>query len=373
MKLPDAPSLTELQRHIPSIAPLPEGTRRPFWSVMIPTYNSGDYLKRALTSVLSQDAGPDQMQIEVVDGCSTKDDPEAVVRELGGNRVAFHRLSSNQGGPHTFNTCIRRSRGHWVHILHGDDMVLPGFYSAYRALIESHPAVMMVVGKVVTIDEADRWLYLSPGGPVPPHAIIEDFVPRQAVEQQAAVPTVVVRRTAYERAGGFCTWFTHVADMDMWFRVGLTGPVARVPAAYALFRKHAASDTNLHTASASNVREIFVSNLVNLARLHAAAPGTDVDGGWRRRLAAYGEEWAWRLDGAGELRGRFNQARFAWGLDPTPRRFMFMAKSWLKMMLKQNERDPGPAPVDGASSIDDSGIGASNRSLNGGVLEGTES
>jgi GT2 family glycosyltransferase len=286
MKLPEPPSLTELQRYIPSIVPLPEGTPRPFWSVMIPTYNSGDYLRRALGSVLNQDPGPAEMQIEVVDGCSTRDDPEGVVRELGGDRVTFHRLASNQGGPHTFNTCVQRSRGRWVHILHGDDMVLPGFYSAYRALIELHPEVMMVVGKVVTIDEADRWLYLSPAGPVPEQPVIVDFVRRQAVDQQAAFPTVVVRRTAYERVGGFCTWFKHVADMDMWFRAGLTGPVARVPAAYGLFRKHAASDTNLHTVSGANVREIFVSNLVNLARLRAVAPETEVDAGGRRRRAA---------------------------------------------------------------------------------------
>jgi len=44
---------------------------RPFWSVMIPTYNPrADYLEETLHSVLQQNPGPKQMQIEVVDDCS---------------------------------------------------------------------------------------------------------------------------------------------------------------------------------------------------------------------------------------------------------------------------------------------------------------
>src|SRR5262249_8747949 len=213
-----------------------------------------------------QDPGPDEMQIEVVDGCSTEDDPQQVVEELGKGRVRFHRLSSNQGPSVTFNACIERSQSHWVHILHGDDMVLPGFYAAYKAMIQAYPTVAMVTGKVVTIDQDDNWLFLSPAGPTDT-PLIKDYLERQAVEQQASFPTVVVKREVYERVGGFCTWFKHATDHDMWFRVGLAGPVARVPAAYALFRKHPVSDTNRFLASAFNIQEFVVSNFINIARL----------------------------------------------------------------------------------------------------------
>src|SRR5689334_10657510 len=122
MLLPKPPTLEELRAHTPNIAPLPNGVHRPFWSVMIPTYNSGEYLRETLESVLSQDLGEDDMQIEVIDGCSTEDDPEKITKELGQGRVAFYRLAKNQGPAHTFNVCIERSCGSWVHILHGDDI-----------------------------------------------------------------------------------------------------------------------------------------------------------------------------------------------------------------------------------------------------------
>ena len=85
--------------------------------------------------------GLDRMEIEVVDDCSTEDDPEAVVREVGKGRVKFHRKSRNEGVTANFNTCVQRSSGELVHILHGDDYVLPGFYRTIEDLAERHPAV----------------------------------------------------------------------------------------------------------------------------------------------------------------------------------------------------------------------------------------
>ena len=55
----------------PRFDPLPPDVGRPVWSVMIPTYNCARYLRETLASVLAQDPGPDQMQIEVIDDCST--------------------------------------------------------------------------------------------------------------------------------------------------------------------------------------------------------------------------------------------------------------------------------------------------------------
>ena len=112
----------------PSIAPVSEAVNRPLWSVMVPTYNCANYLELTLKSVLEQDPGPEQMQIEVIDDRSTKDDPEAVVNEIGKGRVSFFRQPQNVGAQANFTTCVQRSRGHLVHILHGDDAVLPGFY-----------------------------------------------------------------------------------------------------------------------------------------------------------------------------------------------------------------------------------------------------
>jgi hypothetical protein len=109
----------------PKIEPLPGSESRPLWSVMIPVFNCAHLLEQSLKSVLAQDPGADRMQIEVIDDCSTKDDPARVVEEIGKGRVSFYRQPQNGGAINNFNTCIKRSRGKLVHILHGDDWIEP--------------------------------------------------------------------------------------------------------------------------------------------------------------------------------------------------------------------------------------------------------
>ena len=105
---------------------------------MIPTYNCARYLGATLRSVLTQDPGPEAMHIEVVDDHSTADDPEDVVARLGRGRVAFHRQPENVGVVGNLNTCLQRSRGELVHVLHGDDRVLDGFYWTLDKRLREH-------------------------------------------------------------------------------------------------------------------------------------------------------------------------------------------------------------------------------------------
>ncbi len=55
------------------LAPVSEGGQRPLWSVVVPTFHFARFLHQTLESVLSQDPGPDVMQIEVIDDCSNND------------------------------------------------------------------------------------------------------------------------------------------------------------------------------------------------------------------------------------------------------------------------------------------------------------
>src|SRR5579862_7531255 len=97
--------------------------QRPFWSVMIPVYNSIEYLPKTLESVLSQDPGPDIMQIEVVDGHSTVNLPASLVQRIAGDRVGVFRHPAPLSMAANWNSCIDRAQGEWIHVLHADDFV----------------------------------------------------------------------------------------------------------------------------------------------------------------------------------------------------------------------------------------------------------
>ena len=144
-----------------TIEPVSEGQSRPLWSVMIPTYNCAHYLRETLVSVLAQDPGPDIMQIEVVDDCSTRDDPEKVVSEVGQNRVKFYRQPQNVGYIRNFETCLRRSRGRLVHLLHGDDYVRDGFYSRLQRAFHESPQIGAAYCRHIVADEQGHWQRIS--------------------------------------------------------------------------------------------------------------------------------------------------------------------------------------------------------------------
>jgi len=334
MKLPTPPSLEEIRAHVTKFGPVSAADPRPFWSVMIPTYNSGDLLRRTLESVLCQDPGVGLMQIEVVDGGSTADDPELIVNELGAARVAFHRMPENRGSSTTFNTCIDRARGQWIHILHGDDVVLPGFYSAYAEVIEEYPKAETVVGQALVFDEEDVWKGIE--GPRPPKGggILENFVDLVATEWLVLAPAMIVKRTAYEAVGGFCTLFKGSNDCELYMRLGLHSPVACVARPYALYRRQAQSQSKVMTSTGANVVEEWHAVATNLARIDAAArPRPTGAKTWRAKHAKRADVNAGMLNALDNPVGRYNQARWALVLDPTLRRFATFLRSWMRRKL----------------------------------------
>jgi glycosyltransferase involved in cell wall biosynthesis len=251
----------------PPIAPVPAGVPRPRWSVMIPTFNCANYLRLTLQSVLAQAPGPDQMQIEVVDDCSTKDDPEAVVREVGQGRVQFYRKPQNGGAIANFNTCIERSRGELVHILHGDDLVLPGFYEKIGAAATARPEFALYACRCFFVDEAGIIAEVSPR--VPQLEAGGKFPELFFYGTPLQTPSVVVRRSFYEQHGGFRLPLVHTADAEMWSRAVAQGGGLQVPDVLCHYRVFAANDSGRLARTAENLRDVIRQNEL-FARLYPA-------------------------------------------------------------------------------------------------------
>lgn len=237
----------------PSIEPVPPGVVRPLWSVMIPVYHGADFLRESLHSVLQQCPDADRMQIEVVDNCSIDDDPEAVVRDVGKGRVAFFRQAQNVGAIENFNTCIRRASGHWVHILHVDDKILPDFYTRVESGITRHPDVGAVGTRIVIIDERGNWTGLSEIERPTPGVLDDDFAERLLIDQRMQFSGMVVRRSSYEQIGGFRPELAHTADWDMWKRIAVRHRIYYDPEPLACYRMHSRSLTTEKMRKGGNV------------------------------------------------------------------------------------------------------------------------
>lgn len=220
---------------------------------MIPAYNCAHLLAESLGSVLGQDLGPDVMQIEVVDDCST-DDPAAAVHALAGDRVQVYRQPENAGAIATFNTCLERARGEIVHVLHGDDHVNAGFYERFSSIFAAQSGLGAAFSRANYIDD-DGGQLLTTRMEQDQSGIWPEALDVLAVSNRIRPPAIAVRRSVYEDIGGFDPSFPHAADWEMWTRIAAHYPLWFETTPLATYRRHDASDTSTRTMSADNIAE----------------------------------------------------------------------------------------------------------------------
>jgi glycosyltransferase involved in cell wall biosynthesis len=236
---------------VPRVAAVTAADRRR-WSVVIPVHNCAGYLARALPEVLAQLADQDDAEIIVVDDASS-DDPAGVVERLGAGRVQYRPNPTHLGAIGTFNRCLDLATGELVHLLHGDDEVLPGFYLAMgRALAD--PQVVAAVCRVQDVDANSSLLYTTRSYRKGT-GVWTDALDSLAVSNRVRAPGIVVRRAAYELVGGYRSDLPHAADWEMWTRLAAHGPIVFVDEVLARYRRHATSDTSARAQTGANVRE----------------------------------------------------------------------------------------------------------------------
>ena len=246
-RIPDTP---------PRIAALTEAEKsdQPVWSVMIPVYNCVQFLPETLQSVLEQGIDPTKMQIEVVDDASTDGDIASLVLRIGKGRIGYYRQENNVGSLRNFETCLNRSRGKLIHLLHGDDKVLPGFYQQLQILFENYPAAGAAFSRYYYMNEQSAILYPA-DLEMPASGLLSNWLERLAQRQRIQTPAIAVRREVYEQLGGF--YAVHYGeDWEMWVRIAAHYPMAYTPEILAAYRQHEASITGRFFLDGGNIRDL---------------------------------------------------------------------------------------------------------------------
>ncbi|HEX3935602.1 MAG TPA: glycosyltransferase [Puia sp.] len=231
---------------------------------MVPVYNCGSYLPQALGSILMQDPGPELMQIEVIDDCSTDIDVEEMVRSIGKGRIVYHRQRENVGSLRNFETCLNRSKGQWVHLLHGDDCVLPGFYAEIEALFFAYPESGAAFTGYYQVKADGELLYPGPTLSEKP-GYVKNWMNIVGQSQPIQPPAIVVKRTVYEALGSFFG-MQYGEDWEMWVRISASFPVVHSPRRLANYRVHATSISSRCFMSGENIKDI--SKVIDIVQRH---------------------------------------------------------------------------------------------------------
>ena len=95
---------------------------KPFFTVVIPTYNRAELLKEAIQSVFDQTF--ENFELIVIDDHST-DKTKDVVSSFHDSRIKYILNDHAKGGAGTRNAGIFRAKGEWIAFLDDDDIWLP--------------------------------------------------------------------------------------------------------------------------------------------------------------------------------------------------------------------------------------------------------
>src|SRR5437016_5071357 len=123
--------------------------KAPFFTVLIDTYNHGEFVEDAVSSVLAQDFPAEEREILVVDDGST-DDSEERLRKFG-EKIRYLR-KKNGGQASAFNFGFEHARGEVIALLDADDVWLPAKLGQVYEEFERHPAAGMVYHRLYLWD-----------------------------------------------------------------------------------------------------------------------------------------------------------------------------------------------------------------------------
>ena len=184
-------------------------------SVVIPTYNRCELMRRALISVFSQTLPP--TEVVVIDDGST-DGTSAIIRKEF--PAASYYRQENGGVSSARNLGIQHTTGDWLAFLDSDDEWLPDKLVQQAAALAANPEI-----KVCHTEE----LWIRNGvrvNPAKKYAKTGGWIFNQCLPLCAMSPsTVMIHRSVFADIGLFDTRLPVCEDYDLWLRITANYPV----------------------------------------------------------------------------------------------------------------------------------------------------
>lgn len=210
----------------------------PLVSVIISSYNHGQYIEACINSVLAQ-TYPGIELLVVDDGSS--DDSVARIRRMQEEHGFDFVARENRGLARTLNELVARSKGSLIAPFGSDDVMLPERLALQVAYMQDKPEVGICTGNIRTIDEQGRAIPGKDRNRPLRRLDFEDLF--NARKDGAPAPTLLFRRDALDAVGGFDPAI-RLEDLLIELKITHAGYFIDIlPDVLALYRVH---DTNTY-------------------------------------------------------------------------------------------------------------------------------
>jgi glycosyltransferase involved in cell wall biosynthesis len=209
----------------------------PTVSVLMPVYNSEQFLAQAIDSVLAQTWT--DFEFIIVDDGST-DQTGAILQAYAARdrRIVLQRHGRNLGLTRALNAGLAVARGRFVARHDADDLSLPQRLERQVRCLDDRPEVGLLATAITLID--DR-------GQVLRDRYFDTHLTNEALQRQLlnniciGHGSVVMRRECLDRVGGYDPALEPSEDHDLWLRLAEITQLASLPEPLYAYRQHPAS------------------------------------------------------------------------------------------------------------------------------------
>jgi glycosyltransferase involved in cell wall biosynthesis len=185
-------------------------------SVVVPVYNRGKTIVRALDSILEQSMKPEEI-IVVNDGSS--DGTADVIKEYG-NRITIINMPQNSGPSAARNEGVKYSQSEWIAFLDSDDCWEKDKLKSQKEYLDRYPFYQIMQSEEVWIRKGKRV------NPCKHHEKKSGWIWGPSLHRCLVSPSgVMLKKSLFEQYGGFDENLPVCEDYDLWLKISRDNPV----------------------------------------------------------------------------------------------------------------------------------------------------
>jgi len=210
---------------------------------VLPVHNGAEFLRPALDSILGQTLRDFEV-VALDDGSS--DGTASILAEAARADARVRPLRRDRRGAGltvALGEACAVARGRYIARMDADDVAVPERLERQATALESHPGLavlgsaMRFLGRAGPLDRILRH-------PAEPSEIRRLLGRANCISH----PTVMMRRDAYEEAGGYRKAFLHAEDYDLWLRIAERHDLANLTEPLLHYRVHQGQISFAHVA-----------------------------------------------------------------------------------------------------------------------------
>lgn len=180
-------------------------------SVLMPFYNQRNFLKEAIGSILTQSY--QDFEFLILDDGST-DESLKIIKNIKDKKIKLFRQPKSQGLARSLNFLARRAKGDYLARMDADDVSLPNRLAEQSRFLDNNPSISLVGSWVKVINQKGRTIAKFK------YPINHKEIRRMILSNNPFVhPSVMLRRSIFEKIGGYDENLTYSQDYDLFLRI----------------------------------------------------------------------------------------------------------------------------------------------------------